>query len=65
MTDKKFILKSKTFWFNFLMGAGVVTGALPQNKYVGIAGTVINIVLRTLTNTGVTLDNSNNEIHLN
>jgi len=42
----------------------VVTGALPQNKYVGIAGTVINIVLRTLTNTGVTLDNSNNEIPL-
>ena len=64
MTDKKFILKSKTFWFNLLMGAGAAINVLPINKYTVIAGALINIVLRTITNTGVTLDSSASDTKL-
>jgi len=46
------------------MGAGAAINVLPINKYTGIAGALINIVLRTITNTGVTLDPPQNNIPL-
>ena len=46
------------------MGAGAAINVLPINKYTGIAGALINIVLRTITNTGVTLDSSASDTKL-
>ena len=52
----KGLLKSKTFWFNFLTvvvdGAGLFTGIVPAGTLTTVVA-IANIGLRTITNTSL------------
>ena len=51
--SSKNILKSKTFWTNLLLGAAQVGGVLPSKYGVPIQ-TIVNLVLRVVTDMPVT-----------
>lgn len=52
--SSKNILKSKTFWTNLLLGAAQVGGVLPSKYGVPIQ-TIVNLVLRVVTDMPVTI----------
>lgn len=55
--ETKNILKSKTFWFNLFAGLSEVTGLVPERlqPYFILVVTVGNIILRSMTDTPVTI----------
>lgn len=56
MKPTKFILKSKTFWFNVFTLAASFSGYLPS-KWAAIALPLVNIALRIVTTEGITFLN--------